>query len=167
MCRTKRYCAENDIPIHDCGLLVVATTDREVERLDGVQRRAEANGIAVERLETEAAIREREPNVRGSEALYTPDSATVDTGQIVADLASTAQRSGVDFHLGYEVTGVTAGRSGVVVGPTGSLASGFASYERGRIDVRGLEVGVGRGEQGLPQACVPRRRTETRPVARK
>lgn len=72
------YCAESGIPFHNAGKLVVALNAVERARLDEIERRAHADGVSdVIRL-TAAAMREKEPNVAGVEALYSPSTAMVD-----------------------------------------------------------------------------------------
>src|SRR3569833_341295 len=40
-----RYCSEHGVPYKNCGKLIVATTPKETEKLDGIRAHAEANGV--------------------------------------------------------------------------------------------------------------------------
>jgi L-2-hydroxyglutarate oxidase len=108
MRKLKRYCNENDLPLRDCGLLLVATNDQEANQLDKIEDRAQKNGISITRLESKSEIHKHEPNIQAKEALYTPESATVDSQYIVYDLAKKAQNNGVDFYLEYDVSDINA-----------------------------------------------------------
>ena len=103
--RLREYCLERDLPVKDTGLLLVATTDEEVQELNVVHDRVDDLGIEVERLDADE-IRSHEPNVTGQEALYTPDSSTVETQPITFELAKDARQAGVEFYVGTEVQAV-------------------------------------------------------------
>lgn len=99
----KEYCAENDIPLRELGVLVVATGQQERIRLDDIHEQATANGVETEILESQEAIQEHEPHAAGEAALYCPEAASVDSQKYVYSLAGDAENRGVDFYTGYEV----------------------------------------------------------------
>lgn len=66
------YCKENKIPHEEVGKLVVATNIEESERLDTLFQRGVQNGVKDLELIEEAKIRQLEPHVRGTTALYSP-----------------------------------------------------------------------------------------------
>ena len=74
--RTKAFCRQHGIAYEERGKLIVATRDTEVPRLHALNERAGQNGIETELLGA-AAIREREPNVVGLEAIHVPGAAIV------------------------------------------------------------------------------------------
>ncbi len=51
-------------------------------------------------------VREREPNIRGIAALFSPTGAIVDSHALTRALAEDAERLGVTVSLGQEVRGV-------------------------------------------------------------
>lgn len=112
--RLQEYCTERNLPMHDCGLMVVATTEAEVQRLTDVKDRVEALGVDVESL-TADEVREREPDVRGRQALYTPESATVDSQQITYAFANDALEQGVQFYMGYAVRSLARHNTAVAI----------------------------------------------------
>jgi L-2-hydroxyglutarate oxidase LhgO len=101
--RMKEYCETHDIPCEEWGVLVVAKTDREEERLHELADQAEANGVAYELLGSQSAIHEHEPYAEGQAALYAPEAASVDSEQYVYTLAKEARQLGVSVYTGYEV----------------------------------------------------------------
>jgi L-2-hydroxyglutarate oxidase len=96
--RTKDFCRDNGIPFEDRGKLIVATRAADLPRLSALRERAQVNGITVEHLPA-AAIREREPNVTGLEALFVPAAAIVSYGAILRALAAQIAHMGGDLRL--------------------------------------------------------------------
>lgn len=73
-----RFCAEEGIAHERCGKLVVATREDELPRLDELERRGQANGLAgLQRLRGDE-IREHEPHAAGIAALWVPETGIVD-----------------------------------------------------------------------------------------
>ena len=56
-----RYCDEHGVPYRNCGKLIVATTAKETERLQGIRAHAEANGVDGMQLLSGEAARALEP----------------------------------------------------------------------------------------------------------
>jgi (S)-2-hydroxyglutarate dehydrogenase len=73
-----RFCAEHGIAHERCGKVVVATHEREVPRLEELERRGRANGLEGLRRLGPEEIREREPHARGVGGLFVPDTGIVD-----------------------------------------------------------------------------------------
>jgi L-2-hydroxyglutarate oxidase len=103
--RLRAYCEENGLPIRNKGLMVVATTEAECERLETVHDRVSRLGIDLSWLERED-IEQIEPHISGERALYTRDSSTVLTPEITHALANEARSAGADSYMGSRVTGI-------------------------------------------------------------
>src|SRR2546425_890155 len=89
-----RFCDEQGIRAERCGKLVVATEERELPRLDELERRGRANGLeGLERLGPEG-IREREPHAAGIAGLWVPQTGVVDFGQVTRAMAGGVPRAG-------------------------------------------------------------------------
>src|SRR5439155_1285145 len=89
------YCTERGLPLSRCGKLVVATSAEDLEGLEELQRRGVANGVRLEALSA-AEIRRIEPRTRTHEwALFSPSTATVAPGVVVASLVADALRAGI------------------------------------------------------------------------
>lgn len=74
-----RLCEEEGIAHQRCGKLVVATHPEELPRLDELERRGKANGLAgLTRLKSREEINEIEPHAAGIAALWVPESGIVD-----------------------------------------------------------------------------------------
>jgi len=111
--RMKEYCAERDIPVDECGVLVVALDDEEEKRLDTLKEQADENGAEARIVERDF-IEEQEPHVSESTqaALYAPEAASVDSRKYVHALGGDAKAEGAEFYMGHEVKDVSQ-RNGV------------------------------------------------------
>ncbi|MFD0487031.1 L-2-hydroxyglutarate oxidase [Saccharopolyspora spinosporotrichia] len=117
------FCAEHGIPVERTGKVVVATSADELPRLAELARRGSANGVRVTELDP-AALREREPRVRGIRALLVPDAGITDFGAVARRLAGLLTESGVELHRGTELVGVrTDGAELVLATTTGEIRS--------------------------------------------
>ncbi|MEN3290545.1 MAG: hypothetical protein V7634_4845, partial [Bradyrhizobium sp.] len=56
-----RYCDEHGVPYRNCGKLIVATSAKETEKLEGIRAHAEANGVEGMELLSGEAARAMEP----------------------------------------------------------------------------------------------------------
>lgn len=93
----KSYCQTKNIPINECGKLVIAQNESELEKLYELEQRGRKNGSNVEIIE-EAKARDIEPNVRTfKKALYSPATASVDPKQVCAHLKKDLHEEGVEF----------------------------------------------------------------------
>lgn len=90
---TKRFCAENDIPVEVCGKHLVATNALEMERMTALAGRAVENEIGYERIDA-AELRRREPAITGMGALFVPATGIVDYQLICQVLAQKIKESG-------------------------------------------------------------------------
>jgi len=88
------FCEENAIPHEVCGKIVVATSEREVQRLRELQQRGIANGLQGLRWLNTAEIREIEPHAAGIAALRVPQEGIVDYPRVCATLATKVAETG-------------------------------------------------------------------------
>jgi L-2-hydroxyglutarate oxidase LhgO len=92
--RMQAYCEERKLPLFKSGKVIVARDADELNTLDELKRRAEANGATVEMLD-QAGLAEIEPNARTVErALYSPLTAVVDPKAILAAMRDELEHSG-------------------------------------------------------------------------
>lgn len=105
----REFCEERSIPVLRCGKLIVATGEHELTGLDELERRGRANGVpGLERVDA-AGISEREPNVRGVAALWSPEAAVVDFRAVALALAGEIRQAGGQIETGWAVARI-AGR---------------------------------------------------------
>ncbi|GIV57878.1 MAG: hydroxyglutarate oxidase [Rhodothermaceae bacterium] len=87
------FCEREEIPFEVCGKVIVAVTEAERPRLHAILARGRANGIAG-RLIGPEALREREPHVRGVEAILVPEAGIVDFRAVTLRLAERVREQG-------------------------------------------------------------------------
>ncbi len=102
---TKAFCREHAIPLEECGKLIVATNEIELERLTALHGRCSANGIAVEALNG-AALRAEEPRIAGLGALLVPSTGIVDYRRVSDMLAHDIRRLGGEVRVSSYVRGI-------------------------------------------------------------
>lgn len=111
----KAFCLERDIPYDECGKVVVATSERELARLDALEERARANGVPGLRRLDANELRAIEPHATGIAALHSPATAIVDFAEVARAMAEDAARAGAAIETGAEVSGVTSASGGARV----------------------------------------------------
>ena len=110
-----RFCDEHGIRAERCGKLVVATEERELPRLDELERRGRANGLdGLERLGSEG-IREREPHAAGIAGLWIPQTGVVDFGQVTRAMADVVRGAGGEILTGARVHGCRLLADGILL----------------------------------------------------
>jgi L-2-hydroxyglutarate oxidase len=112
--RLYEYCQQEGIETRRIGKLIIATAPRELAGLDGIERRARANGVPGIRRCTPQEIREIEPHANGVAALHSPGTGIVDFAAVCARLADGLRSSGGELRLGWEVRGMSE-RPGAVL----------------------------------------------------
>ncbi|MDX1449297.1 MAG: L-2-hydroxyglutarate oxidase [Acidimicrobiia bacterium] len=111
----EQYAAERGIPFEHNGKLVIAVDEVDIARLDELERRGNANGVAgLERIPGEA-IAEFEPSATGIAALRSPATGVIDYSLVARSVAGDLTSSGVDLRLGTEVTSVREDDNGRVL----------------------------------------------------
>jgi len=107
--RMQAYCERHGLPLFKSGKVIVARTEDELDTLDELKRRAEANGGVVEMID-EKRLAEIEPNAfTVDRALYSPLTSVVDPKRILRAMREELETSGkVRFFFDTRFTG-TAG----------------------------------------------------------
>jgi D-amino-acid oxidase len=89
------FCATHGVPHARCGKLVVAHDDAEVETLEAIRRRGEANGVEGLLLVDQTFIRAREPHVAATAALFSPNTGILEAEALVRTLTRLCTEHGV------------------------------------------------------------------------
>ena len=117
----KDYCRERGIPVNLTGKLVVARDEAELPSLHNLLKRGQANGVPLD-LVTEEEARRIEPRVKTcGQALYSPETATVDPRRVVAAFAADAEAAGVVLRPS---TAYLGRRQGTVLTTGGAIDAG-------------------------------------------
>ncbi|UVI35242.1 L-2-hydroxyglutarate oxidase [Brevibacterium spongiae] len=90
------FAHEHGVAVDECGKVVVATDEVEVDRLHAIHDRALANGVPDIALVDRDGLQEIEPNAEGLAALHSPHTAIIDypglTEALVADFRARGGR---------------------------------------------------------------------------
>jgi L-2-hydroxyglutarate oxidase LhgO len=103
--RLKAFCRTHNIPHHTSGKLVVATEQNEEPEIEKLAANAAASGADVEVVDA-AFVRNREPNVRATRALWSPLTAWIEAEAYVKALQREVERLGGHVLPGSPVLGV-------------------------------------------------------------
>lgn len=149
------FCAERGVPHARCGKLIVATSEEEATRLDGIRARAAANGVEDMRVLSRDEALALEPALSCHGALLSPSTGIIDSHAYMLALQGDAENAGavLAFH-----SPVLAGRvtpDGIVLEVGG--AEPMTLLCRSLVNAAGLGApALGRAIDGLPPDTVPR-----------
>ena len=99
------FCDRYEIPYNNCGKLIVATDQEEVERLEGIRNTAAMNGVFLKICGTED-IAEMEPEIFALRALYSASTGVVDSYRLMKQLETNTINNGGQIAYGSEVTSI-------------------------------------------------------------
>ena len=119
--RMYAFCAEHGVGAERCGKVVVATHERELERLAELRRRGEANGVhGIREIGTDE-LRTLEPNAAGVRALHVPSTGIADYPAVCDTYRSLLEANGGAVRLRSRVGGIRVDADGVALQTTSGL----------------------------------------------
>lgn len=107
-----RFCDRYDIAYRKCGKLIVATSNEETVRLEGILRDAHANGVKDARMVIPNEIHQLEPHINARKGIFFPSSGIVDSHSLMKQLETNAVANGVNFVYHAEVLGLKRTKEG-------------------------------------------------------
>ena len=120
------FCREHGIAHELCGKVVVATSERELPRLEELNRRGQANGVPGLTMIGPERLRELEPYAAGIRALHVASTGITDYAAVTCKYAELVQQSGGVVQTGTKVVGIVRRGGEVVVETTrGDYSVGF------------------------------------------
>ena len=111
---TIAFCDTHGIPYEQCGKLLVATNDIELQRMDKLFDRCKANNIEAEILNQEK-LHEIEPNVFGIGAILVKSTGIVDYTLITKKMSEQFESLGGEFLLNSKVTNLDENKERIQV----------------------------------------------------
>ncbi len=109
----KAYCRQKGIAVNECGKLVVAQNEEELQKLYELEERGRRNGSTVEIIDEQKALA-IEPNVKTyRKALYSPETASVDPKEVCAVLKKELEGQGAAFS--FQTPYVARGAKNIVL----------------------------------------------------
>jgi L-2-hydroxyglutarate oxidase LhgO len=103
----RAYCDERGLPVEECGKLVVALDDSELDRLRELERRATANGVPGMRWLDGDELLEIEPHATGIAGLHSPTTAITDYRAVAQAFADDVRGAGGAVLFGNQVTAIS------------------------------------------------------------
>jgi len=98
----REYCLSRDIPLNDCGKLVVAKDEDDLKGLDVLLERGHVNGIDLQEISAEEA-HAIEPRAKTFErAIFSPTTSSVNPRTVMQSMTKDAVAKGVKVHRGVE-----------------------------------------------------------------
>ena len=97
--RLYAYCAERGVPHRRCGKLIVATDTAQLEELEGIRRKAHANGVTDVVRMSPARAGALEPELRCVSALHSPSTGIIDSHALMLAYLGDAERAGAMLAL--------------------------------------------------------------------
>jgi L-2-hydroxyglutarate oxidase LhgO len=148
------YCAKHAIAHRRCGKLIVATDDRQNEKLLALQAKGLANDVQdLELLDRNQALR-FEPCLACSAALLSPSTGIIDSHSYMRSLLGEIERSGGSAVFRSPVVGGRLGPDGIVLDVGGSEPTALSC--RTVINCAGLGAQrLAAGIEGLVPGSVP------------
>ena len=120
------FCREHGIAHEQCGKIVVATTKEEVEQLENLWTRGNANGLLGLRKLNPAQIKEIEPHATGLAAIHVPQEGIVDYPAVCEKLGELIRLRGGEIKLNTRVEKILpAGGEKVVETSAGTFRAKF------------------------------------------
>jgi L-2-hydroxyglutarate oxidase LhgO len=109
------YCAERGISHKQCGKLIVATEESQIETLEGIRAHAAANGVDnLEFLRANEAIA-MEPELHCVAALVSPSTGIIDSHGLMLAYQGDAEDHGAMIAFISPVEGASIGGDGIVL----------------------------------------------------
>jgi len=100
-----KFCDEYGVSHRNCGKLVVATEDGQLDLLHDLLKKAKANGLHDMYLMDPAEVCEKEPELKFAHALNSPSSGIVDQHELMQAMLGDAESHGTTLALNAPVEG--------------------------------------------------------------
>ena len=111
---TMNFCRENNINFEQCGKLLVATNDQEMNRMASLYVRCEVNGIDALRVSADE-LRNMETAIVGRGAIHVPATGIVDYQHVCDRMADQFKALGGILRLATRVSGLEENDQSVTV----------------------------------------------------
>ena len=149
-----RYCAEHGVTAHNCGKLIVATTEAQAPTLAGIIDKARVNGVPDLRMLSRAEALAMEPKLHCVAAVHSPSTGIIDSHAFMLALQGDCEAAGGMLAFGSPLIGAACRDDGITLN-----VGGEAPLElRARVVVNSAGLfaqALARKFDGLPQAGVP------------
>jgi L-2-hydroxyglutarate oxidase LhgO len=146
------YCVGHGVPHRRSGKLIVATDDAQLGELEGIQKKAHANGVTDVVWMTRAQALALEPELSCVAALYSPSTGIIDSHALMLAYLGDAEAHGAMLALRSPLERIEAVSRGFVLHVAGSEPIGA----RILVNSAGLRApSLARRVEGYPVSLAP------------
>ncbi|MGE4570031.1 MAG: L-2-hydroxyglutarate oxidase [Gammaproteobacteria bacterium] len=111
---TIKFCSKYDIPFEQCGKLLVATTQAELDRMNELFNRCQHNEIEVELL-NKHQLKQIESNITGLGAILVKSTGIVDYQLVTQKMAEQFEALGGEYLLDTKITNLNEDSNSIEV----------------------------------------------------
>ena len=152
------YCKAHGIPFNNCGKLIVACSEAEVQEFAGIARKAWDNGVEDLREISAADAMAMEPALNCHGALLSPSTGIVDSHGLMLTLLGETEQHGGMLVLNTPVDSIEVHDDGFLVRTGGDEPMDLIAQEI--VNSAGLGApGLAQAMKGLPQDTSPQQWT--------
>ncbi|MBI4431756.1 MAG: NAD(P)/FAD-dependent oxidoreductase [Candidatus Omnitrophica bacterium] len=127
------------IPTKKLGKLIVATVKEEEPELEVLLKHGLANGVTDLRIISGKELKQLEPNVRGTAALYSPSTGILDSHRLMQFFLGQAQSKGADIVFNSPVRKIQKVGERYAVSVSSSESDSFTFSARAVVNAAGLK----------------------------
>ena len=109
------FCKKHGVKHDKCGKIIVATNEKEKQKLIEIRRNTVEIGVPGLKLLTAEEIKAIEPEVFALSGIYSETTGIIDVHALMQKLFDLAQKNGVMFSFGNEINGVKREKEGYVL----------------------------------------------------
>ena len=132
-------CMKNNIPHYKIGKLIVATTEKELDKIEQLMYNAKRNGVSSVSFIEKAKIHQMEPNIKAVGALYSPDTGIISVHALMDYYLRTAKMIGVEIVYKTKVEGIEKLTTGYKISTVDSAGDCFEFLSEKVINAAGLQ----------------------------
>lgn len=150
------YCEKNGVSYKRCGKLIVATSDKEEIELEGIHNKARANGVVDIEKWSGKRVKEEEPAVNATAALWSPSTGILSSHELMTSYLGEVEAGGGTLATHSRVESIIPDDEGFVIK---LLIDGGNSFEiRSRVVINAAGLGaqeISRSIEGLDPSLTP------------
>ena len=139
------FCQAHNVSHRQCGKLIVAGREEQVQTIKGYQQQAAANGVHDLQWLSQAEINEREPNVQAVAGVWSPSTGIIDSHAYMLALQGDLEKHGGMVALNTEVQALRIQGEGICV-----QTNDFELEAEVVINSAGLSAPIFASATGLP-----------------
>ncbi|WND01874.1 NAD(P)/FAD-dependent oxidoreductase [Temperatibacter marinus] len=147
-----KYAQERGIDHKQCGKLVVANSDYDLQKLRDINKQAIRNGVRDLKYLTEEKVNEIEPLVQSIAGLWSPSTGIIDVHDLMVTMLGDFENSGGTYAPNTEILSAMAMAKGIAV-----ETSDFVVLAKTVVNAAGLSAQkVAKTIRGLDQKFIPK-----------